>query len=150
MCYEEYDSMSIIKVGEYEIRKGLYYTREHEWAKMEDDYFKVGITDYAQKGLHEIVYVDLPEVSKTVAQTEPIGTVESVKAISEIYSPLSGKIIKINEELEESPELVNESPYDAGWIVVIKPQALEKELKTLMTSEEYAEFIRKLLKSEED
>jgi len=142
--------MSIIKVGGYEILTGLYYTKEHEWARMEDDHFKIGITDYAQKSLHEIVYVDLPEIGKTVAQMEPIGTVESVKSVSEIYSPLSGKIIKVNEELEASPELVNESPYDAGWIVIIKPQALEKELKTLMTSEQYAEFIRELLKSEED
>ena len=140
--------MASIKVDEYEIPTGLYYTKEHEWVKIEDDTARVGITDYAQESLHEIVYLDLPDVGSTIAQMGSMGTVESVKAVSDIYSPLSGEITEVNEELINSPELVNNSPYEAGWIVVIKPKALNKELKNLMTAEQYAEYIRQLIEKE--
>jgi len=140
-------SASSIKVDDYEIRADLFYSEEHEWVRLEEDgSARIGITDYAQKSLHEVVYVELPEEGATVEQMKPIGTVESIKAVSEVYSPLSGKIIKTNERLRDSPELVNNSPYDEGWIAIIKPSALEEELKKLMSPEQYGEFIKQLIK----
>jgi len=135
---------NIIFVEGYEVRRNLLYTKEHEWAKIEDGKVRVGITDYAQKNLHEIVYVEIPEKGASVKQMEPMGTVESIKSVSEIYSPISGKIIEINEALKMSPELVNESPYEKGWLVVIEPSALDEEIKGLMTAEQYVNFIKSL------
>ncbi len=135
---------NIIFVEGYEVRRNLLYTKEHEWAKIEDGKVRVGITDYAQKNLHEIVYVEIPKKGATVKQMEPMGTVESIKSVSEIYSPISGKIIEINEALKMAPELVNESPYEKGWLVVIEPSALDEEIKGLMTAEQYANFIKSL------
>jgi len=138
--------MSSIEVDGYEVPNGLFYTEKHEWAKVQgDNNVKIGITDYAQKNLHEVVYVELPEIGLTVNQMMPIGTVESIKSVAEIYSPLSGEVIMVNEKLLDSPELVNESPFGDGWIAVIKPKALSEELGKLMTPEQYAEFIKKLL-----
>jgi len=138
--------MSSIEVNGYEIPNDLFYTEKHEWAKVQsDNNVKIGITDYAQKNLHEIVYVELPEIGLTVNRMMPIGTVESIKSVAEIYSPLSGGIIMVNEKLLDSPELVNESPFGDGWIAIIKPKALNEELGKLMTPEQYAEFIKKLL-----
>jgi len=138
--------MSSIDVDGYEVPRGLFYTEKHEWAKVQtDNNVRIGITDYAQKNLHEIVYVELPKVGLTVNQMTPIGTVESVKSVAEIYSPLSGEIITVNEKLLDSPELVNESPFGDGWIAIIKPKALNEELRRLMTPKQYAEFIKKLL-----
>jgi len=129
---------------EYVVPENLYYTKEHEWLKIEDDTAIMGITDYAQKSLHEIVFVDLPETKRKVRQMEPIGTVESVKAVSEIYTPISGEIIEVNKELNEKPELVNQDPYGKGWIAKIQPENLEKELKNLMTPQEYKEHLKTL------
>jgi glycine cleavage system H protein len=135
-----------VLIGEYEIREGLYYTREHEWLKIENANCRVGISDYAQKTLHEVVYVDLPDLQKSLAQNASLGTVESVKAVSELYSPISGEILERNEELANSPELVNKDPYGDGWIVVVKPSRLREELKSLLDHEGYARFISELVK----
>ena len=129
---------------EYIVPENLYYTKEHEWLKVEGDTVIMGITDYAQKSLHEIVFVDLPEVGRKVKQMESIGTVESVKAVSEIYTPISGEIIEVNTELNEKPELVNQDPYGKGWIAKIQPENLEKELKNLMTPQQYKEYLKTL------
>jgi len=129
---------------EYIVPENLYYTKEHEWLKVEGDTAIMGITDYAQKSLHEIVFVDLPEVGRKVKQMESIGTVESVKAVSEIYTPISGEIIEVNTELNEKPELVNQDPYGKGWIAKIQPENLEKELKNLMTPQQYKEHLKTL------
>ena len=129
---------------EYIVPENLYYTKEHEWLKVQGDAAIMGITDYAQKSLHEIVFVDLPEVGRKVKQMESIGTVESVKAVSEIYTPISGEIIEVNTELSEKPELVNQDPYGKGWIAKIQPENLEKELKNLMTPQEYKEHLKTL------
>ena len=129
---------------EYVVPENLYYTKEHEWLKVQGDTAIMGITDYAQKSLHEIVFVDLPEVGRKVKQMESIGTVESVKAVSEIYTPISGEIIEVNTELSEKPELVNQDPYGKGWIAKIQPENLEKELKNLMTPQEYKEHLKTL------
>jgi len=143
---EEKSSERSIMVDEYEIRIGLLYTEEHEWIKVEDGKARVGVTDYAQKSLHEIVYVELPEEGMEVKQMKPMGTVESIKAVSEVYSPVSGRVIKINERLRDSPELVNESPYGEGWIAMIEPSNLDEELKRLLTPEQYADLLRKIIK----
>jgi len=137
-----------VKVNDYEIREDLYYTKEHEWAKIEGEVVRIGITDYAQKQLRDIVYVELPEVGKKVKYMETIGTVESVKAVSEVYSPVSGEVIEVNSELENSPELVNQDPYGQGWIAVIKPDNLNEDIKKLLTAEKYAELIKEELEKE--
>jgi glycine cleavage system H protein len=135
-----------MKVDDYEIPDGLQYTKEHEWITIEGEKCRVGITDYAQKSLHEVVYVDLPQVGKQVKQSEVLGTVESVKAVSELYSPLSGEIAERNEKLVQSPELVNQEPYSAGWIVIVKPSQLEIDKKTLLTADAYATYLKELTK----
>ena len=135
-----------MKVDDYEIPDGLQYTKEHEWIVSEAEKCRVGITDYAQKSLHEVVYVDLPQLGKQLKQSEAFGTVESVKAVSELYSPVSGQIVERNEKLVQSPELVNQDPYGAGWIVIVKPSRLEEDAKTLLTAQSYASFLKELTK----
>ena len=129
---------------EYIVPENLYYTKEHEWLKVQGDTAIMGITDYAQKSLHEIVFVDLPEVGRKVKQMESIGTVESVKAVSEIYTPISGEIIEVNTELNEKPELVNQDPYGKGWIAKIQPENLDNEIKNLLTPQQYREYLKTL------
>jgi glycine cleavage system H protein len=135
-----------MKVDDYEIPEGLRYTKEHEWITVEAEKCRVGVTDYAQKSLHEVVYVDLPQVGKQLKQSEVFGTVESVKAVSELYSPVSGEITERNEGLVQSPELVNQDPYGAGWIVIVKPSRLEEDTKALLTAESYASYLKELTK----
>lgn len=120
-----------------EIRSELKYLSSHEWARIEDDgTVTVGISDYAQASLGDVVYVECPEVGSTVAAGEQAGVVESVKAASDIYSPVSGEVIAINEALEEAPETVNESPYDDGWFFKVQPDAIE-DLDNALDSEAY-------------
>jgi len=137
-----------MKVDDYEIRDGLRYTKEHEWMVVEEANCRVGVTDYAQKSLHEVVYVDLPQVGKQLKQNEVFGTVESVKAVSEVFSPISGVVTQRNEELVQSPELVNKDPYGAGWIVIVKPSQLDADTKTLLTPESYASYLKELTKKQ--
>ena len=99
----------------------LRYTEEHEWVKVEDGKVRIGITEFAQSELGDIVFVELPQVGDELEADEPFGSVESVKTVSELYAPVSGKVVEINEELEDSPEFVNESPYEKAWMVVIEP-----------------------------
>ena len=137
---------AVVVIGDYEVRERIYYAKEHEWMKVENEMCRVGITDYAQKTLHEVVYVDLPTLGRKVTQNASFGTVESVKAVSEIYSPISGEIVERNENLVNSPELVNEDPYGSGWIVVVKSSRLNDELKDLLSHEDYAKFIEERIK----
>lgn len=120
------------------------YTREHEWAKVLDGTVRIGITDYAAKTLNDVVYVSLPPVGQTIEQSGSFGTVESIKAVSELYSPFSGVVIKVNGELSTHPELVNMSPYEQGWIIEIKPSGMEDERKNLLDSKQYREFLASL------
>ncbi|MEC8874951.1 MAG: glycine cleavage system protein GcvH [Candidatus Thermoplasmatota archaeon] len=121
------------------IPDGLSYTKEHEWLEVQEDgKARTGITDYAQDALSDVVFVELPEVGAEFAKGEVMAVAESVKAASDIYAPISGKIISINEKLEESPELVNESPYEFGWMVLIEPQG---EIRGLLDAESYRESI---------
>lgn len=120
--------------------KDLRYSEEHEWVKEEGEKVRVGITDFAQSELGDIVFVELPEVGDELETDEPFGSVESVKTVSELYAPLSGKVVEVNEELEDSPEFVNESPYDKAWMVVVEPSN-NSEINDLMTPEEYEAMI---------
>jgi len=130
---------------EYSIPEGLYYTEEHEWIKvLEDGRVLVGITDYAQKSLHEVVYIEAPSEGDKLKQGEVFGAVESVKAVSDIYAPLSGTVEEVNEELIDSPELINSDPYGKGWIVKIASKTLEDELGGLMGPDQYREHIESL------
>ena len=137
-----------MKIDDTEVPDDLYYSREHEWLKVEKDLCRVGITDYAQKSLHEVVYVDIPNVGKALTQNDLFGTVESVKAVSELYSPISGEIMSRNESLANSPELVNKEPYGAGWILVVKPSRLQDDLKALLKAGEYVTFLQEVAKKE--
>jgi glycine cleavage system H protein len=124
------------------IPESRYYTKEHEWALVENDQtVRIGITDHAQDSLHEIVYVDLPKIGLKIRKGDLLGTVESVKAVSEVFSPASGEIIDANAALDTSPELVNKEPYGNGWIAVVKPSDLKSELKMLLTPKEYADYL---------
>ena len=122
------------------IPKGLRYTQEHEWVKIEGNKVRVGITDFAQNELGDIVFVELPEVGDTVTLNEPFGSVESVKTVSELYSPISGKVVEINEALSDSPEFVNESPYENAWMIVVELSD-EAEVEALLTAEAYEALI---------
>ncbi len=118
----------------------LKYTAEHEWVKVEGKRATVGITAYAQKELGDVVYVELPAVGEKVKSKSGMGSIESVKAVSDVYAPLSGEIIEVNDELQFNPELVNQDPYGKGWIAVIEV-ADHDELKALLTAEAYRKLI---------
>ena len=130
---------------EYKVEEGIYYTKEHEWAKvLGDGNVAVGVDDYAQSQLHEIVYVELPEVDAEVAQGKALGAVESVKAVSDVYAPVGGKVVEVNEELLDSPELINDDPYGGGWIAKIEASSLDADLAKLMDAEKYKAFLASL------
>jgi glycine cleavage system H protein len=120
----------------------LRYTKEHEWARLEGNRVRVGITHYAQSELGDVVFVELPKAGTKVTQLKPFGVVESVKAVSDLFAPLSGEVTETNAELSEKPELVNQDPYGKGWMIVITP-ASPKELDALMTATQYEEYLTK-------
>lgn len=126
-----------------EIRKELRYTKEHEWIKVTDDVATVGITDYAQEQLGDVVFVELPAVGAEVTQFETAGTIESVKAASDIYAPVSGTVVEVNQALKERPEIVNRSPYDEAWMMKIKMRD-SKELDVLLSPSDYETLIGSL------
>lgn len=117
----------------------LRYSKEHEWVKVEGETARIGITDFAQAELGDIVFVELPQVGDELKKDQPFGSVESVKTVSELYAPVSGKVVEVNSELEDSPEFVNESPYEKAWMVVIESPS-EAEVGELMTAEQYKEM----------
>jgi glycine cleavage system H protein len=119
---------------------GLKYSKEHEWVSTEDSVATIGITDHAQEQLGEIVYIELPSVGEKVSKDDPFGVVESVKAVSDIYAPVSGTVVEVNEDLAESPEVVNEDPYGDGWLIKVKVSD-PSDLDDLMDSEEYEQMI---------
>ncbi|MEE8551762.1 MAG: glycine cleavage system protein GcvH [Desulfobacterales bacterium] len=121
------------EINELNLPDDIRYAEDHEWARLEGGNVRVGLDDYAQDQLGDIVFVELPQVGDTFKQGEEFATVESVKAVSECYLPVSGEIVAVNTALEESPELVNNSPYDGGWFVEINPTDIS-EMKTLMTN----------------
>ncbi len=119
----------------------LKYTKEHEWIRIEQDIGIVGITDFAQKQLTDIVFVELPEKGKRVEQGKQIATIESVKSVSDVFSPVSGEVLEVNNELGEKPEIINQDPYGKGWIVKLKIENKE-EIERLMSAEEYENFLK--------
>jgi len=118
----------------------LKYTREHEWAKAEGDRARVGITDFAQEQLGDVVFVELPKVGARVTAMKTFGVVESVKAVSDLFAPISGEVVEVNAELPKKPELVNSDPYGQGWMLVIK-MGSPKELDALMSAADYEKLI---------
>lgn len=119
------------------------YTKDHEWAKLDEGLAVVGITDYAQEQLGDIVYVELPQLGDALEASQAFGLIESVKAASDLFAPVSGEVVAINEGLVDRPELVNEDPYEGGWMVKLQPED-EAELDRLMTAEEYTAYLETL------
>ncbi|GAA0464553.1 glycine cleavage system protein GcvH [Alkalibacillus silvisoli] len=119
--------------------KDLRYSEEHEWVKEEGEKLRIGITDFAQSELGDIVFVELPEEGDEIELDEPFGSVESVKTVSELYAPVTGKVVEVNEELEDSPEFVNESPYEKAWMIVVEPSD-RSQLDDLMDADAYKEM----------
>ncbi len=117
------------------------YTKEHEWIKVKGNIGVIGITDYAQESLGDIVFIDLPEVGEKYDAGDPFGTVESVKAVSDIYTPVTGEVVEVNERLKEEPEKLNEDPYGEAWLIKIKI-ASPPELDGLLKAEEYVKYIK--------
>jgi glycine cleavage system H protein len=117
------------------------YSKDHEWISIQDNVGTIGITDYAQHELGDVVYVDLPEVGDTFEAGEPFGSVESVKAVSEVFCPVGGEVIEVNSKLEESPELINESPHQKAWMIRVRLSNSD-ELKELLSAEEYEEYLQ--------
>jgi glycine cleavage system H protein len=130
----------MVKVENFEVPEGLYYSKDFVWAKVEGDKVRMGITDYAQKQLREIVYAELPEAGAELKQNEPYGTLESVKAVSDLVAAVSGTVEEVNEEVQSQPEILNEDPYEKGWLVVVKPSNLQAELANLMDFDKAVEW----------
>ena len=122
------------------IKDDLYYSEDHEWVREEEDYLVIGVTDFAQEELGDIVFVELPEVEEEFDKGDSFGVLESVKAVSDSFIPVSGRIIEVNEALLDNPELINDDPYGEGWLIKVDP-ADDTELDELLSAEEYAEFI---------
>ena len=118
----------------------LRYTRDHEWAKPEGDRMRIGITAYAQEQLGDVVFVELPKVGAKVTQKQAFGVVESVKAVSDLFAPISGEVVEVNGDLPNGPELVNHDPYGAGWMIVVAPSKKD-EWNDLLTAAQYEQFL---------
>ncbi len=126
--------------------ENLRYTKEHEWVRIEKDTVVCGVTDYAQEQLGDVVYVELPEVGTPLTQSEICGTIESVKTVADLYAPISGKVVTINEALDDTPELVNNEPYGGGWIVEIQIRDKD-ELEDLVSADDYKMLIQGVIVS---
>jgi glycine cleavage system H protein len=133
-------------IPSYTVPEGLRYSKEHEWVKVEDNVAIIGITDYAVRSLHDVVYVSLPEVGLKIDQGSVASTVESIKAVSEVYSPVGGIVVEVNKALDTNPEKINTSAYGEGWIFKLKPINLEGDFKKLMKSGEYLAYLDSLKK----
>jgi len=120
---------------------GVRYAEDHEWARLDGDSVQVGLSDYAQDQLGQIVYVELPQVGAVFSKNDVFGVVESVKAVSDLYMPVSGEVTKINEALENAPQLVNQSPYEEGWMIHVKPDDLS-QFEALMTKDAYVDMLK--------
>lgn len=131
-----------MEIEGYQFPDDLFYDKEHGWCRMEGDVVVTGTTDFAQKMAGEIVYVQLPLIGKSVMQGKPCAALESGKWVGRIYAVVSGKVVEVNEELEDNPKLINEGPYEQGWIFKIEPSDLQAELKNLMQGEDLVRFIK--------
>ena len=131
-----------MKIEDYSFPDDLYYHKEHFWAKVTGDVVTIGTTDFAQKLAGQVVYIELPSVGKVVEQGKPCGSMESGKWVGRIYSPVSGKVEAVNGELEDNPELINESPYEKGWMFKVNAANLQEDLKNLMQGAPLVDFIK--------
>jgi len=136
----------LVKVDEYAVPEGLYYLKEHFWAKVEKEIVRSGPTDYGQKSLREVVYVELPSAGGQVKQGEAYGTVESVKAVVDLVAPVTGTVVEVNESLRDNPEPINNDPYGKGWLITIRPSNLGAELKNLMNSDAAVKYYQEVIK----
>ena len=136
----------LVKVGEYEVREGFYYMKEHFWAKVEGNIVRMGATDYGQKSLREVVFVELPSPGGQVKQGEAYGTVESVKAVVDLVAPVTGTVVEVNESLRDNPEPINNDPYGKGWLITIRPSSLDSELKNLMSFDAAVKYHEEVVK----
>jgi len=132
-----------------EFPEGLKYSKEHEWVLVEGTSATIGITEYAQEELGDIVFVELPEVGEKIVKDDPFGAVESVKAVSDIYAPVSGAVVEINEILPDNPETINDDPYGDGWMVRVELSDVD-DLKDLMDADEYAEYVAQQKEDDDD
>jgi glycine cleavage system H protein len=123
-----------------DLPQNLKYTKEHEWVKIDDDILMVGITDHAQSELGDIIFIEFPDLNQVISKDEPFGTIEAVKTVADLFAPVSGKIIEINQDLEDNPELVNSDPYGEGWIVKITDFD-KSQLDALLDLNNYKEII---------
>ena len=123
------------------VPEDLHYSKDHEWVRVDGDEAVIGITDYAQNSLGDVVYVELPKVNEEFAANEAFGSVESVKAVSEVFTPVAGTVVKINESLADEPETVNSDPYSAGWMIRVK-MSNRGEVDSLLTAAEYEDFTK--------
>lgn len=138
----------MVKIEDFEVPENLYYHKEYLWAKVEGDKVKVGMTDFAQKQVKDIVYVELPNAGDEITQNEPFGTLESVKAVTDLIAPISGTVEAVNEELESKPELLNEDPYGEGWLLIVAPTNLDAELKHILNFDAAVEWHKELAKED--
>jgi len=127
-------------VAEYDFPESLRYSREDEWARVEGDRIVIGVSDYAQQQLGDIVFVELPDVGTVVSAGDPFGVIESVKTVSDLFAPISGEIVAVNADLAESPETVNEDCYGDGWMIAIEPS--DAEFETLLSAQDYAQYVK--------
>jgi len=126
-----------------EFPEDLRYSKDHEWVRVDGDRATIGISDYAQDNLQDVVFIDLPEVGRQLQQGDIFGSIESVKAVSDLISPVSGEVIAVNEELPDAPEVVNQDPYVGGWMIVVQMDD-PSEVEELMTAEQYREYVEEL------
>ncbi|NBX92064.1 MAG: glycine cleavage system protein GcvH [Proteobacteria bacterium] len=122
------------------VPNGLHYTKEHEWVLMEDNIATIGITDFAQESLGDVTYIQLPKEGENITKNDPFGVVESVKAVSDLYSPVTGRVVEVNQPLLEAPELVNQDPYTDGWMVKVEVKDIS-DTEDLMEAAAYKEYI---------
>lgn len=132
-----------------EFPDGLKYSKEHEWVLVEDNIAIIGITEFAQHELGDVVYVELPEVGEKIVKDDPFGAVESVKAVSDVFAPVSGAVVEVNDTLPENPETINDDPYGDGWMIKVEITDMD-DLKDLMNAEEYAEYIEQQTEEDEE
>lgn len=136
----------MVKVDDFEVVEGLHYSKEYEWVRVEDGKVRIGVTEYAQKQLREIVFAELPSAGDEIKKNDAYGTVESVKAVSDLIAPISGKVDKVNEAVLDQPELINEDPFNKGWLLLISPTNLKAELNQLMDFKKAVEWHKELIK----
>ncbi len=135
----------MVEIGEYEVREGFYYHKEHFWAKIEDGLVRFGATDYGQKALKEIVFVELLEVGDEVKQNDAYGTLESVKAVVDLIAPVSGTVKEVNEALMDNPDAINKDPYGNGWLITVTPSDADGELENIMDFDAAVDWCKALV-----